>query len=103
MRGYSSAEEAMRNPITEPLLSSKQKDACLAFLLGEAVKSNSSDALPYKASIDPSQLDTCLETRPNGTKIAWYPYPLSMIKMIPDGRTFLGFYGSAIHIVRVEF
>jgi len=35
-------------------------------------------------------------------RLTVYPYPLRMIKATPDGRTFFGFFGSTVHVVRLE-
>ena len=115
-RKYSSLEEAFKNPVEHFPLSSKQMDERLAMLLSELFKSNTfklkpgksksagrkPPAPPYKASCESSQLDTCLGRASDGNPLAWYPHPLRMIVMTPDGRTFLGFFGSTVHIVRVE-
>jgi WD40 repeat protein len=61
-----------------------------------------SEPLPYKITCEPRQPETCVLNTQDGNPVAWYPRPLSLIATAPDGRTFLGFFGSTAHIVRVE-
>jgi hypothetical protein len=62
----------------------------------------SSETQRYKAICEPDQTETRLASALDGEPLAWYPLPLRLLQTSPDGRTFLGFFGSTIHIVRLE-
>jgi WD40 repeat protein len=85
--------------------SAKDRDEMLAKLLAQVFPGNpkpSAKTTPYRACSSQTDLGTLIEDASTHQPIAWYPRPLRLIQMTPDGRSFLGFFGSTVHIVRLE-
>ncbi len=57
---------------------------------------------PYRILWKPGASETVVERAEGQQEVAWFPLPLKQFCTHPDQRTFLGAYGSEIHILRLE-